>query len=106
MRRTRFDYNLLDDKHPFELDEENRPHLVKHETFSEDDLWDVWTSDPVFLPAAADGDADWLMVAEVAGNVLVVPLAPPDSGDVTKARPIGIDLLKNPVTLDQYFQLR
>lgn len=29
------------------------------------------------------------MVAEVAGAVLVVPLAPPGSDDPTKCRPIG-----------------
>jgi hypothetical protein len=29
------------------------------------------------------------MVAEVAGVVLVVPLAPPDSDDRTKCRPVG-----------------
>lgn len=33
--------------------------------------------------------ADWLMVAEAAGLVLVVPLAPPDSDDASKRRPIG-----------------
>ena len=33
--------------------------------------------------------ADWLMVAEVGGRVLVVPVAPPDSGDLTRCRPIG-----------------
>lgn len=29
------------------------------------------------------------MVAEVAGEVLVVPIAPPDSGDTSRCRPIG-----------------
>ncbi len=29
------------------------------------------------------------MAAEIAGDVLVVPLAAPDSGDPTKCRPIG-----------------
>jgi hypothetical protein len=82
---------LLDDEDPFELDEGNRPHLVSHEIFSEDDLYDVWTSDPLFFPARPQGDADWLMVAEVpGGDVLLVPLAKPKSGLATKARPIGI----------------
>jgi hypothetical protein len=40
-----------------------------------------------FYPAIPP--AHWLMVAEVAGRVLVVPLAPPDSGDPLKCRPIG-----------------
>ena len=33
--------------------------------------------------------AHWLMVTEVAGRVLVVPLAPADSADPTGRRPIG-----------------
>jgi hypothetical protein len=33
--------------------------------------------------------AHWLKVSEVAGRVLVVPLAPADSGDTKKCRPIG-----------------
>jgi hypothetical protein len=33
--------------------------------------------------------ADWLIVTEVAGRVLVVPLAPADSGDTKDCRPIG-----------------
>ena len=44
----------------------------------------MWHSDPLFYPAKPP--AHWLMVAEVAG---VVPLAPSDSDDRTKCRPIG-----------------
>jgi hypothetical protein len=45
----------------------------------------------LFFPARPEGGADWLMVAEVpGGDVLVVPLAKPNSGQVTKGRPIGI----------------
>jgi hypothetical protein len=45
----------------------------------------------VFFPAKGEGAADWLMVAEVpGGEILLVPLAKPKSGDPTKARPIGI----------------
>ena len=33
--------------------------------------------------------AHWLMVSEVAGRVVVVPLAPSDSGDRAKCRPVG-----------------
>jgi hypothetical protein len=40
---------LLDDEDPFEIDEANRPHLFSHETFGDDDLDDVWTSDPLFF---------------------------------------------------------
>lgn len=50
-------------------------------------MYDVWCSDPLFFPA--NPPAHWLMVAEVAGRVLVAPLAPPDSGDRSKSRPIG-----------------
>ena len=66
-------------------------HLFKHETFGLDDAYDVFASDPVFFEPAADGPADWLMVAEVPGSdVLVVPLAPPRWSGAGKARPIGV----------------
>ena len=39
-----------------------------------DDVYDVWRADPQFYPAKPP--AHWLMVAEVSGRVLVVPLAP------------------------------
>ena len=47
----------------------------------------MWRSDPLFYPAKPP--AQWLMVARIAGRVLVVPLAPPESGDESKCRPIG-----------------
>lgn len=108
---VRFDPDLLDDSNPFELDKRNRPHLFKHEVFGEDDLWDVWISDPVFIPADEDrGDADWLMVSEVpGGTILVVPLAKPDGeflGDVTRCRPIGLDRAKNRDLIDEYLSKR
>lgn len=87
----RFDYDLLDDEDPFELDWGNRPHLYKHGTLSEGDLYDVWDNEPLFFPAPAEGAADWLMVAEVpGGDILMIPLAKPNSGDPRKARPIGL----------------
>ncbi len=52
-----------------------------------DDIGDVWASEPLFYPAKPP--AHWLMVAEVAGDVLAVPLAPSNSGDPTRCRPIG-----------------
>jgi hypothetical protein len=48
---------------------------------------DVRSSDPLFYPAKPP--AYWLMVGEVAGRVLVVPLAPSRSGDRSRCRPIG-----------------
>ena len=78
---ARLDFESLDDEDPFELDPANRPHLFSHETFSEDDLYDVWSCDPVFFPAKDEGAADWLMVAEVpGGEILLVPSAKPKSG--------------------------
>ncbi len=53
-----------------------------------DDVYEVWRSDPLFYPAKPP-PAHWLMVGEVAGRVLVVPLAPPDAGDPSRCRPIG-----------------
>ena len=52
-----------------------------------DDIAEVWAADPLFYPAQPP--AHWLMVAEVASVVLVVPLAPADSGESTRCRPIG-----------------
>lgn len=80
----------LDDEHPFEIDRDNEPHLFKHEHYQTADLFDVWAADPVFFEARGDGPADWLMVGEMPGeDPVCVPLAPPRSGDVRKARPIG-----------------
>lgn len=82
----RFDIDLLDDEDPFEVDEQ-AAHLFKHASLGIEDIYDVWRSDPLFYPATPP--AHWLMVSEVAGRVLVVPLAPPDSGDRARCRPIG-----------------
>lgn len=81
-----FDLDLLDDEDPFEIDDQ-AAHLFKHPRLGVEDIYEVWQSDPLFYPAKPP--AHWLMVAEVAGVVLVVPLAPPDSDDPTKCRPIG-----------------
>jgi len=82
----RFELEALDDDEPFEIDDQ-AAHLFKHAPLGVDDVRDVWASDPLFYPATPP--AHWLMVAEVAGQVLVVPLAPPDSGDLARCRPIG-----------------
>src|SRR5579863_2588404 len=89
--RSRFDPSLLDPESPFEIDERNRPHLARHAPFTEADLFDAWT-DPgaVFLPAAADGPADWLLVARIPGDMIQAPLAPSRYGDTSKCRPIGL----------------
>jgi hypothetical protein len=80
----------LDPEDPFELDAGNRPHLFKHGHFGQEDLKDIYY-DAQFYPASPQGPADWLMVGQPPGeDPLVVPLAPPNSGDPTKARPIGV----------------
>lgn len=91
-----FDVDLLDDDDPFEIDDFNLPHLYSHATqtgipLGPDDIYDLWTADLLFYEATAVGDAEWLMVGIVPGNItLCVPLAPPMSGDVSKCRPIGV----------------
>lgn len=82
----RFDVDQLDDDDPFEIDQQ-AAHLFKHPHLGLADVLDVWASDPLFYPARPP--AHWLMVAEVAGRVLVVPLAPPRNSDVRRCRPIG-----------------
>jgi hypothetical protein len=52
-----------------------------------DDIRDMWASEPLFYPAKPP--AHWLMVAEVGGQVLMVPLAPSTTGDLSRCRPIG-----------------
>ena len=81
-----FDLDVLDDDYPFEIDDQ-AAHLFKHAAFGIADIQEVWKSEPLFYPAKPP--ADWLMVAEVAGSVMVVPLAKPDSGDPRRCRPIG-----------------
>ena len=81
-----FDLDLLDDEDPFEIDDQ-AAHLFKHPERGIPDIYEVWQSEPLFYPARPP--AHWLMVAEVAGDVLVVPLAPPVSSDSAKCRPIG-----------------
>ena len=80
------DLDLLDDQNPFEIDAQ-AAHLFKHPHLGLDDVYDVWVNDPLFYPAKPS--ALYLMVAEVAGTVLIVPIAPSRSGDPSKCRPIG-----------------
>lgn len=81
----RFDLDLLDED-PFEVDAQ-AAHLFKHPHLGLHDVYDVWTNDPLFYPAKPP--AHWLMCAEVAGRVLVVPLAPARDGAPHRCRPIG-----------------
>lgn len=84
--RDLLDIDRLADDDPFEIDDQTA-HLFKHDDLGVADILEVWRSDPVFYPAKPP--ADWLMVADIGGRVLVVPLARPDSGDPARCRPIG-----------------
>lgn len=86
LRVDRLDLDLLDEFEPFEIDRQSA-HLFKHPHLGLADVYELWTSDPLFYPARPP--AHWLMVGEVAGTVLVVPLAPTKSGNSRKCRPIG-----------------
>lgn len=93
-----FDPGALDPDDPFEIDEDNGPHLFVHAyvdrgrvlSLTVDDLYDVFWGDPWFT-RAAHPPADWMMTGEVPGDeVLTAPLAPPRSGNPRKCRPIGL----------------
>lgn len=81
-----FDLDVVDDEDPFEIDRQ-AAHLFKHAELGIADIYDVWRSDPLFYPAKPP--AHWLMVAEVDGTVLLVPLAPSANDDPRRCRPIG-----------------
>ena len=82
----RLDVDALDEDWPFEVGSQ-AAHLFKHPGLGLDDVGEVWTSKPLFYPAKPP--AHWLMVAEVSGRVLTVPLAPSSTGDPRRCRPIG-----------------
>lgn len=99
-KRGRLDVDLLDPENPFEIDDGNRVHLYKHlpeddkgrpVAVGPEDLLDAYIyGDPAFYEADPTGSADWLMIGQVPGLVICVPIAPPNSGDVRFCRPIGI----------------
>lgn len=70
----------MDDTDPVEIDRQ-AAHLFKHDSYGIDDIYEIWNSDPMFYPAKPP--AHWLMVADIAGDVLLVPLAPSDHDDST-----------------------
>jgi hypothetical protein len=99
--RQRFDYELLDEEDPFEIDRQ-RVHLFKHVMMDPSDVSEVWTDNPLFYPANEEGDAHWLMVGEVTGDVVMVPLAP--GSTPYKARPIGVYKVETGGTLDRAYK--
>ncbi len=86
MNDERLKLDLLDDDDPFEIVTQ-AAHLFKHAPLGIPDIYEVYESDPIFYPAKPP--ADWLMVSEVAGDVLVVPIAKPNESDPRLCRPIG-----------------
>lgn len=97
-----FDIDALDDGDPFEIDSQ-AAHLFNHAPFGIDDVFEVWQSDPLFYPAVPP--AHWLMVAQIGSDVVVVPLAPADSGEATQCRPIGCYLAAKHLA-DRYLEDR
>ena len=97
-----FDLDQLDDNDPFEMTAK-QPTCSNTPDSESTTFNDVWQSDPVFYPAKPP--ADWLMVAEVHGEILVVPLARSDSNDPTRCRPIGCYVAAKHLA-DQYLEDR
>lgn len=89
MREDRWtlDLEALDQNDPFEIDADNRPHLAKRLPYTEDDAYDVFFGDPIFVDAPHE-PALWLMIGPVPGDMLIIPLAPAKRDD--QVRPIGI----------------
>lgn len=87
MTRNRFDIEALDELDPFEIDNQ-LIHLYKHRGMDLCDVLEVWTDNPLFYPGKEEGPADWLMVGQVPGDILLVPLMP--GSRPGKARPIGV----------------
>ncbi len=92
--RRRFDVEALDEMDPFEVDDQ-LIHLYKHQSMDLCDVYEVWTDNPLFYPGREEGPADWLMVGQVPGDILLVPLA--SAHRVNKARPIGVYPCRGPL---------
>jgi len=87
MARSRFDIEALDEVDPFEVDAQ-LVHLYRHEGMDLCDVYEVWMDNPLFYPGKEGGPADWLMVGQVPGDILLVPLMP--GSRPGRARPIGV----------------
>ncbi|HEX5288295.1 MAG TPA: hypothetical protein VFX25_05460 [Streptosporangiaceae bacterium] len=101
MARSKFDYEDLDEVDPFEIDSQ-LTHLFKHEGMDPGAIYEVWTDNPVFYPGNDEGEADWLMVGEVTGDTVLVPLAA--GSQPNKTRPIGVYTVKRGGRLDTQYR--
>jgi hypothetical protein len=96
---VRFDYELLDEEDPFEVDAQ-LAHLYKHSGLGPEDAYEVWADNPRFYPATYL-PAHWMLIGEVPGNqVLAVPLCPGNTPE--KCRPIGV--YSAPAWLDRQYR--
>lgn len=82
------DVDQLDQDDPLEIDDDNAPHLAKHEPFTSDDSLDAFFDNPVFVDAPHE-PALWIMIAEIPGEIVLVPLMRARRRD-DQVRPIGI----------------
>lgn len=85
-RQPEIDFDAIDPDDPFEIDDRNRAHLAKHPPFTEEDVYDAFFSDPIFVQA--EPPAHWLMIANIPGDIVVVPVMPAASRH--QMRPLGI----------------
>jgi hypothetical protein len=93
---------MLDEKHPFEVDAGNLPHLMAESYPCLADAYDVYFGDPEYYVDESEGSADWLMVGPVpGGEILVVPIAESHHSGYAKVRPITI--LRAPPHIDRLY---
>lgn len=96
----RLDVDLLDADDPFEVDQDNAPHLAKHLVMvdgrpvrvSIDDVRALfaWGAVRFYESDQSRGPAHWLIVCRIEDAVITVPIVPAANGDPSKCRPIGL----------------
>lgn len=83
-------FALLDLSDPFEWDMDNLPHLLDDPYYGPDDALDVLHDAPECYEDDSGGAGDWLLVGEVPGAILTVPVAQSRYSGLSKVRPITI----------------
>jgi hypothetical protein len=83
-------FSLLDPVNPFEWDDDNLPHLHDDPYFGPEDALDVFKDDPECYEDDSDGSADWILVGQVPGEILMVPIAQSRYSGFSKVRPITV----------------